>query len=88
MAKNRLGYLALTGEQERIVVGLCNNPATTEQFVRLLSEVRQSVAVEQAKSAQAFLVNNDPVTRGLALQMKGQMTTLDELITVIRNVTK
>lgn len=88
MAKNRLGYLALSDEQERVLVGVCNNPVNTELFVRLLGEVKQSLVVEQSKSAQAYLVNNDPTTRALALQMKGQITMLDELVSAIKNVTK
>lgn len=88
MAKSRLGYLALSDEQERVLVGVCNNPTNTEMFVRLLGEVKQSVAVEQAKSAQAYLINNDQTTRALALQLKGQMVMIDELVSAIKNVTK
>lgn len=88
MVRCRLGYLTLSDEQERVLVGVCNNPVNTELFVRLLGEVKQSVAVEQAKSTQAYLMNNDPTTRALALQLKGQMVMLDELLSAIKNVTK
>lgn len=88
MAKCRLGYLVLSDEQERAIVGCFHNPASTELFVRLLDEVKRSLIAEQSKSAQAFLMNNEPVTRALALQQKGQITMLDELVSVIKNVTK
>lgn len=88
MAKNKLGYLVLSDEQERTLVGFFHNPASTELFVRLLDEVKRSLVAEQSKSAQAFLMNSDPITRALALQQKGQITMLDELVSVIKNVTK
>ena len=88
MAKCRLGYLVLSDEQERAIVGCFHNPASTELFVRLLDEVKRSLVAEQLKSSQAFLMNNEPVTRALALQQKGQITMLDELVSVIKNVTK
>ncbi len=88
MAKCRLGYLVLSDEQERAIVGCFHNPASTELFVRLLDEVKRSLVAEQSKSSQAFLMNNEPVTRALALQQKGQITMLDELVSVIKNVTK
>lgn len=88
MAKSKLGYLALSDEQERVLVGFCHNPASTELFVRLLGEAKQKLVAEQNKSAQAFLVNGDPTTRALALQMKGQIMMIDDLVTAITNVTK
>lgn len=88
MAKCRLGYLVLSDEQERAIVGCFHNPASTELFVRLLDEVKRSLVAEQSKSSQAFLMNNEPVTRALALQQKGQITMLDELVSVIKHVTK
>lgn len=88
MAKCRLGYLVLSDEQERAIAGCFHHPASTELFVRLLDEVKRSLVAEQLKSSQAFLMNNEPVTRALALQQKGQITMLDELVSVIKNVTK
>lgn len=88
MVRCRLGYLTLSDEQERVLVGICKDSISTALFVRLLTEVKQSVASEQAKSSQAYLYNNDPATRALALQQKGQMLMIDELISAIKNVTK
>lgn len=86
--RNKLGYSILTDDEERTLVGLFSDPTSTELFVRILSKVEQGLVEAQNKSAQAYLFEDSPSARAMALQYKGQITMINELKSVIKQVTK
>lgn len=88
VARNKLGYSILTDEEERTLVGLFSDPMRTELFVRILSKVEQGLVEAQNKAAQAYLLEDSPTTRAMALQHKGQITMINDLKSVIKQVTK
>lgn len=88
VARNKLGYSILTDEEERTLVGLFSDPMRTELFVRILSKVEQGLVEAQNKAAQAYLLEDSPTARAMALQHKGQITMINDLKSVIKQVTK
>lgn len=88
MANVKLANHTITEEDRRVLVNLFKDPLATKSFIAFLGTVKQNAKHEMDKTTQAFLMNNDPVTRALALQQKGKVEFLDELTTLIQAVVK
>ena len=88
MAKNKLGSHFVTDENARVLVNLFSDPIATQGFVRFLTDVSQSLAKEQAMVTDAFLMNDDPVTRAMALKCKGKVEFVAEMLHLVKTVTK
>lgn len=78
----------MSEEDKRVLVNLFKDPLSTKAFLQLISKVKVTAKSEQDKTTQVFLMNNDPVTRALALQQKGKIELLDELSVLIQTVVK
>ena len=88
MAKSKLGSHFLTDENLRVLVNLFNDPTSTQGFVRLLTEVSQSLTKEQATVMDAYIMNDDPVARAMALKCKGKIEFVAEMLHLVKTVTK
>ena len=88
MAKSKLGSHLLTDENLRVLVNLFNDPIATQGFVRLLTEVSQSLTKEQATIMDAYIMNDDPVARAMALKCKGKIEFVAEMLHLVKTVTK
>lgn len=88
MAKSKLGSHLLTDENLRVLVNLFNDPIATHGFVRLLTEVSQSLTKEQATIMDAYIMNDDPVARAMALKCKGKIEFVAEMLHLVKTVTK
>lgn len=88
MAKIKLIKHTITEEEQRVLVNLFKDPLATKAFLNFLSEVKQEAKHDAVNISQTFLMNNDPVTRALALQQKGKVDLLEELITLVQTVVK
>lgn len=88
MANVKLANHIITEEDRRVLVNLFKDPLATKSFIAFLGAVKQNTKHEMDKTTQVFLMNNDPVTRALALQQKGKVEFLDELTTLIQAVVK
>lgn len=88
MANVKLANHIITEEDRRVLVNLFKDPLATKSFLTFLGVVQQKAKHEMDKTTQVFLMNNDPVTRALALQQKGKVEFLNELTTLIQAVVK
>lgn len=88
MAKSKLGSHFLTDENLRVLVNLFNDPTATQGFVRLLTEVSQSLTKEQATIMDAYIMNDDPVARAMALKCKGKAELVADMLQLVKTVTK
>ena len=88
MAKSKLGSHLLTDENLRVLVNLFNDPTATQGFVRLLTEVSQSLTKEQATIMEAYIMNDDPVARAMALKCKGKAELVADMLQLVKTVTK
>lgn len=88
MAKSKLGSHLLTDENLRVLVNLFSDPTVTQGFVRLLTEVSQSLTKEQATIMEAYIMNDDPVARAMALKCKGKAEFVAEMLQLVKTVTK
>lgn len=88
MVNAKIANHIITVEDKRVLVNLFKDPLATKSFINLLGVVKQDTKHEMDKTTQMFLMNNDPVTRALALQQKGKVELLDELITLVQTVVK
>lgn len=88
MVKSKLGLHTFSDDDQRVLVNLFRDPQATQEFVRLLHNVKLGLVKEQSNITQTYLMNDNPVTRGLALQCKGKVEFLDELLLVINNVNR
>lgn len=88
MAKSKLGSHFLTDENLRVLVNLFNDPTATQGFVRLLTEVSQSLTKEQATIMDTYIMNDDPVARAMALKCKGKIEFVAEMLHLVKTVTE
>lgn len=88
MVKSRLGNHFLTDETLRVLVNLFSDPTATQGFVRLLTEVSQSLTKEQATIMDTYIMNDDPVVRAMALKYKGKIEFVADMLHLIKTVTK
>lgn len=88
MANVRFCNTLLTEGDKRVLGNVFKDPVATQAFLSLLGVVKKTAQGEFEKVSQAFLMNNDPVTRALALQQKGKVELLNELSTLIQSVVK
>lgn len=88
MANARLNHYVLTENDKRVLINVFKDTVATQAFVSLLGKVTENAKHEQDKVTQSFLMNNDPVTRALALQLKGKVELLTELTTLVQSVNK
>lgn len=88
MANVKLANHVISEDDKRVLVNLFKDPLATQAFVDLLRVVKRDVKAELDKTTQVFLLNNDPVTRALALQQKGKVEFVAELESLIQTVVK
>ena len=88
MVKSKLSSHLLTDENLRVLVNLFSDPTVTQGFVRLLTEVSQSLTKEQAIIMDAYIRNDDPVTRAMVLKCKGKVELVADMLQLVKTVTK
>lgn len=88
MANARLNNYVLTESDKRVVLNVFKDTVAAKSFLELLGRVSENAKHEQDKVTQSFLMNNDPVTRALALQHKGKVEFLNEFIALVQSVSK
>lgn len=88
MAKSKVGNHLVTDENFRVLVNLFSDPITTQGFVQFLTEVSQSLKAEQATIMDAYIMNDDPVARAMALKCKGKIEFVAEMLHLVKTVTK
>lgn len=88
MVYAKFSNVSLTAEHKRVMVNLFKDPLATKAFIQFLNEVKGATKSEMDKTTQVYLMNDNPTTRALALQLKGKVEFLDELSTLIQTVVK
>lgn len=88
MANVRFSNSNLTEENQRMLLHLFRDPITTNGFLQLLEKVKSQVETDLDKTAKVYLMNDDPTTRALALQLKGRVEFLQEFSALIKTVVK
>lgn len=78
----------ITEGDKRVLGNVFKDPVATQSFLSLLGVLKRSVESELDKVSQVYLMNNDPITRALALQHKGKVELLNELSALIQSVVK
>lgn len=88
MGNVRFSNSNLTEENMRLLLNLFRDPIITNGFLQLLEKVKLQVESDLNKTSKIYLMNNDPTTRALALQLKGRVEFLQEFSTLIKTVVK
>lgn len=88
MENVRFSNSNLTEEDIRSLLNIFKDPVTTKGFLQLLEKVKLQVEADLDKTAKVYLMNDDPTTRALALQLKGRVEILQEFSTLIKTVVK
>lgn len=88
MANVRFSNSNLTEENLRLLLNLFRDPITTNGFLQLLEKVKSQVETDLDKTSKVYLMNDDPTTRALALQLKGRVEFLQEFSALIKTVVK
>lgn len=88
MANVKFVNHSITEDDIRLLVNLFKDPLLAKLFIDFIGVVKGKAKHEMEKTSQAFLLNNDPITRALALQQKGKVELLTELTTLIQTVVK
>lgn len=88
MENVRFSNSNLTEEDIRSLLNIFKDPVTTKGFLQLLEKVKLQVEADLDKTAKVYLMNDDPTTRALALQLKGRVEILQEFSALIKTVVK
>lgn len=88
MANAKIGTRLVSNEELNLMATVFKDPLTTSQFVKFLKEVQLSHKRQYDQCVEVFLMNDEPATRAVALQTKGKIQCIDELITLINTVNK
>ncbi len=85
---NRLGRYKVTEAQERVLLNLLKEQATVLGLKEFLANVKATNVKEYNDVVNAYLYNDDPVTRANALRIKGRIEFVDDFLRLIEEVTK
>lgn len=88
MARAKLGNYVVNEADKRVLVNLFKDPTATKAFIQFLDNVSLQAMQDMRKTTDVYLMNNDPATRAFALQQKGKVELLGELVTLIQEVVK
>ena len=88
MARSKLGCHLLSDDELRTVTNLLSNPVAAQAFAQLLNRVQQALAKEQGVIIDAYLLDDAPVARAMALKNKGKAEFVAELLGLINSLTK
>lgn len=88
MANAKIGTRLVSNEELNLMATVFKDPLTTSQFVKFLKEVQLNYKRQYDQCVEVFLMNDEAATRAVALQTKGKMQCIEELITLINTVNK
>lgn len=90
MADKRIsvGCHTVTDEDSRILINILESDIKYQSFVRFLTRLKHSNEQQLDKVMQAYLMNDKPETRALALALKGKVELIADLMRLCEEVAK
>lgn len=80
----KIGGYTLTEADERVLLNCFGDNLNAVGFIQLLEKVQVRLNADFNKAMNAYLINDDPVTRAVALQDKGKIEFVSELVRLVK----
>lgn len=80
----RLCGFTLTEAEERVLLNCFGDSLNAVGFIQLLENVQNKLNAEFEKVTKLYIVNDSPVTRAIALENKGKIELVSELIQLVK----
>lgn len=85
MVKSKVGEVTLTQKIINDIGLLLANEGSKPVLLRILATLEGELKEKSSKTAGAFVLNNDQVTRGIALKLQGQQEIIRDIILILNN---
>lgn len=80
----KIGGYTLTEADERVLLNCFGDNLNAVGFIQLLEKIQVRLNADFNKAMNAYLMNDDPVTRAVALQDKGKIEFVSELVRLVK----